>query len=140
MSDGDDERKSALEGLIGPGEPEESEEQTETEETSPTEETQDSANNEGASSTGNPSPTEETKEAQDTEETEEMRLVEETHDLHMYLPESRYRELMSMYKRLDGEYYAETGEELEKNRQYFDAVVATALEHDDELRERLGLE
>ena len=133
MSDGDDERKSALEGLIGPADPEEPEEP------SPTEETQDSAADEDASSTNDSSPTEETKEAQETEESEETRLVEETHDLHMYLPESRYHELMSMYKRLDGEYYAETGEELEKNRQYFDAVVATALEHDDELRDRLEL-
>ncbi|WP_152529850.1 hypothetical protein [Candidatus Halobonum tyrrellensis] len=139
MSDGDDERKSALEGLIGPGESEEPEESAETEEPSPTEETQDGDDNEDVSSTSNTSPTEETKETQETKETEETRLVEETHDLHMYLPESRYRELMSMYKRLDGEYYAETGEELEKNRQYFDAVVATALEHDDEIRERLGL-
>lgn len=139
MSNGDDERKSALEGLIGPGESEEPEEPTEMEETSPTEETQDGAENEDSSSTNNSSPTKETKETEETEETKETRLVEETHDLHMYLPESRYRELMSMYKRLDGEYYTETGEELEKNRQYFDAVVATALEHDDELRDRLGL-
>ena len=139
MSDDDDERKSALEGLIGPGEPEESKEPTEAEESSPTKETQDGMETKDSSSTNPSSPTKETKEAKEAEETKETPLVEETHDLHMYLPESRYRELMSMYKRLDGEYYTETGEELEKNRQYFDAVVATALEHDDELRDRLGL-
>ena len=139
MSDGDDERKSALEGLIGPKETEEQEETEEIEETSPMQEAEGDTKNESSSSAKKSPPTEETQEVEETKETKETPLVEETHDLHMYLPESRYRELMSMYKRLDGEYYAETGEELEKNRQYFDAIVSTALEHDDELRDRLGL-
>ncbi|GAA0252960.1 hypothetical protein ACFFQF_33445 [Haladaptatus pallidirubidus] len=85
---------------------------------------------------------EETEEAKETERDEsrskdDSTLVEETHDLHMYLPESRYQELMSFYKILDGEYYREHGKDLEKNRGYFDAVIATALTHEDEIRERL---
>lgn len=85
---------------------------------------------------------EETVEAKETGRDEsrskdDRTLVEETHDLHMYLPESRYQELMSFYKILDGEYYREHGKDLEKNRGYFDAVIATALTHEDEIRERL---
>lgn len=83
--------------------------------------------------------TSEPQEPQETEETEETEgtLVAETHDLHMYLPESRYQDLMTLYKVLDGEYYRAHGEDMEKNREYFDAVIATAMEHKDEVRERV---
>lgn len=66
-------------------------------------------------------------------------LVEETHDLHMYLPESRYQDLVGLYKVLDGEYYRKEGTDLEKNRQYFDAVIQVALDHEAEIRDQLGL-
>jgi hypothetical protein len=100
---------------------------------------------EDQSESSEPKETKEIEEREEREETGEKKsgskddstLVEETHDLHMYLPESRYQELMSFYKILDGEYYREYGKDLEKNRGYFDAVIATALTHEDEIRERV---
>ena len=51
-----------------------------------------------------------------------------------------YRQLMKSYKQLDGEHYAQYETDLEKNRQYFDAVINIGLDHLDEVRDRIGLE
>jgi hypothetical protein len=125
-----EERGSRLEQAMFGGQTEdqsESSEPKETEEIEEVEEAKEIEEIEEAKETG-----QDESESKDT-----STLVEETHDLHMYLPESRYQELMSLYKILDGEYYREHGTDLEKNRGYFDAVIRTALAHEDEIREQL---
>lgn len=55
----------------------------------------------------------------------------------MYLPEELQRELNTLYQRINLQRLENDKSEIEKNRHFNRAVIETALEHDEEIRERV---
>lgn len=65
--------------------------------------------------------------------------VRDLHNVNVYLYEDIYREMVATFKKLDGQYFAEHGEDLSKNKEFFNAVFRAGLES-DQLEEELELE
>ena len=64
--------------------------------------------------------------------------VRDLHNVNVYLYEDIHREMVSMFKALDAEYYQEHGEDLSKNKDFFNAVFRAGLSS-PRLREELEL-
>jgi len=58
----------------------------------------------------------------------------------MYLPQSKANELNSLYERLDGRSKIAGDGGIEKHRDFMEELVDLAIEHEDELAERLDLD
>lgn len=65
--------------------------------------------------------------------------VKERRNVNMYLPEELVDELQIRFDELNARHRREHGEPMEKNREYYPAVIAAGLESED-LEARLGLE
>lgn len=65
--------------------------------------------------------------------------VRDLHNVNVYLFESVYDEMISTFKQLDSEYYQEHGEDLSKNKDFFNAVFRAGLQS-PELRKELELD
>lgn len=65
--------------------------------------------------------------------------VRDLHNVNVYLYEDIYREMVVTFKQLDSEYFHEHGDELTKNKEFFNAVFRAGLQS-SELREELELE
>jgi len=60
--------------------------------------------------------------------------------LAMYLPESKAEQLNNLYDRLDGQSKIAGDGGIEKHADFMEALVGLAVEHEDELADRLGIE
>lgn len=69
----------------------------------------------------------------------QSKVARERHGIQFYLTEELYTREERIYDQLNQLYKHKFGTELEKNRQYRQEIVALALEHPDELRERLDI-
>lgn len=65
--------------------------------------------------------------------------VRDLHNVNVYLYESVYREMRVKYKELDTEYFAAHGEDLSKNKDFFNAVFRAGLQS-PQLKEELELD
>ena len=65
--------------------------------------------------------------------------VRDLHNVNVYLYESVYRKMRVTYKELDTEYFAVHGEDLSKNKDFFNAVFRAGLQS-PQLREELELD
>ncbi|MDS0300979.1 hypothetical protein NDI76_19725 [Halogeometricum sp. S1BR25-6] len=65
--------------------------------------------------------------------------VRDLHNVNVYLYEDIYRDMVATFKDLDSEYFRVHGDELTKNKEFFNAVFKAGLES-DQLREELELE
>ncbi|RBI58642.1 hypothetical protein DMJ13_26340 [halophilic archaeon] len=65
--------------------------------------------------------------------------VRDLHNVNVYLYEDIYREMVAEFKDLDSEYFREHGDELSKNKEFFNAVFRAGLQS-PQLREELELE
>ena len=65
--------------------------------------------------------------------------VRDLHNVNVYLFESVYREMRVQYKELDTEYFAAHGEDLSKNKDFFNAVFRAGLQS-PQLKEELELD
>ena len=65
--------------------------------------------------------------------------VRDLHNVNVYLYESIHKEMISTFKRLDSEYYQAHGEDLSKNKDFFNAVFRAGL-NSPQLREELDID
>lgn len=65
--------------------------------------------------------------------------VRDLHNVNVYLYESVYREMRVKYKELDTEYFATHGEDLSKNKDFFNAVFRAGL-RSPQLKEELEID
>jgi hypothetical protein len=65
--------------------------------------------------------------------------VRDLHNVNVYLYESVYREMRVKYKELDTEYFAAHGEDLSKNKDFFNAVFRAGLQS-PQLKEELEID
>ncbi|WP_433631122.1 hypothetical protein [Halomicrococcus sp. NG-SE-24] len=65
--------------------------------------------------------------------------VRDLHNVNVYLYEDIYQEMIAEFKDLDSEYFQEHGDELSKNKEFFNAVFRAGLQS-SQLREELELE
>lgn len=65
--------------------------------------------------------------------------VRDLHNVNVYLYEEIYREMVATFKQLDSEYFQEHGDDLSKNKAFFNAVFRAGL-NSPQLREELELE
>lgn len=71
---------------------------------------------------------------------EDKRLaVRDLHNVNVYLFESVYHDMRTKFKELDTEYYAAHGEDLSKNKDFFNAVFRAGLQS-PQLKEELEIE
>jgi hypothetical protein len=139
------------------------EEVTDASDTSETEDTSDPSTDESSSTTSDAEDTEDTADTSDTSDTsdetddtaveadgETVRqmaldadakglVVRDLHNVNVYLYESVYQEMRVKYKELDTEYFAAHGEDLSKNKDFFNAVFRAGLQS-PQLKEDLELE
>lgn len=94
-----------------------------------------------------------TKETSDTEDKAEGETVRELaidaeekelavrdlHNVNVYLYEEIYRDMVTTFKDLDSDYFQHHGDELSKNKEFFNAVFRAGLQN-PQLREELELE
>ena len=66
-------------------------------------------------------------------------VVRDLHNVNVYLYESVYREMRVKYKELDTEYFAAHGEDLSKNKDFFNAVFRAGLQS-PQLKKELEIE
>lgn len=66
-------------------------------------------------------------------------VVRDLHNVNVYLYESVYREMRVKYKELDAEYFAAHGEDLSKNKDFFNAIFRAGLQS-PQLKEELEIE
>ena len=66
-------------------------------------------------------------------------VVRDLHNVNVYLYESVYQEMRVKYKELDAEYFAAHGEDLSKNKDFFNAVFRAGLQS-PQLKEELEIE
>lgn len=132
--------------------PADTEDTTDTEKPSDTTDTEVTTDTEGGGSSGSEtsdnsvtSDTADTKRAVGTTvrqmaiDAEEKGLtVRDLHNVNVYLYESIYEEMISTFKQLDSEYFQEHGEDLTKNKDFFNAVFRAGLSS-SQLREELEL-
>jgi hypothetical protein len=131
--------------------------------TSDASDTPDTPGDESASTTSNAEDTEDTADTSDTADTasetddpsaeadgetvRQMALdadtkgiaVRDLHNVNVYLYESIYREMRVKYKELDTEYFAAHGEDLSKNKDFFNAVFRAGLQS-PQLKEELEID
>lgn len=126
---------------------------SEAENNSETSDTYDSEDSEAISHTEDNIDTEDTEDSSDTSDTAEggtvrqMSIdaerkgfaVRDLHNVNVYLYEDIYRDMVATFKDLDSEYFRVHGDELTKNKEFFNAVFKAGLES-DQLREELELE
>lgn len=129
-------------------EPAESVEASETTETPKTSETSQSLGTFKTQNEQEEPPNEGQEQTEDVDESEgatdsgssgQSKIARENKNVNMFLNKPTYRRLMGGYKQLDGEHYTQYETDLEKNRQYFDAVINAGLDHIDEVRDQIGL-
>jgi hypothetical protein len=65
--------------------------------------------------------------------------VRDLHNVNVYLYESVYHDMRTKFKELDTEYYAAHGEDLSKNKDFFNAVFRAGLQS-PQLQEELEIE
>lgn len=65
--------------------------------------------------------------------------VRDLHNVNVYLFESVYHDMQTKFKQLDTEYYAAHGEDLSKNKDFFNAVFRAGLQS-PQLKEELEIE
>ena len=65
--------------------------------------------------------------------------VRDLHNVNVYLFESVYHDMRTKFKKLDTEYYAAHGEDLSKNKDFFNAVFRAGLQS-PQLKEELEIE
>lgn len=65
--------------------------------------------------------------------------VRDLHNVNVYLYEDVYQNMQVTYKELDTEYFAQHGEDLSKNKDFFNAVFKAGIES-PQLKEELGIE
>ena len=65
--------------------------------------------------------------------------VRDLHNVNVYLFESVYHDMRTKFKELDTEYYAAHGEDLSKNKDFFNAVFRAGLQS-PQLKEELEIE
>ena len=65
--------------------------------------------------------------------------VRDLHNVNVYLFESVYHDMRAKFKQLDTEYYAAHGEDLSKNKDFFNAVFRAGLQS-PQLKEELEIE
>ncbi len=70
----------------------------------------------------------EQSERRETNESSEQSLKDELVGTYMYLPEGLKQDVDRYYKKLSGDYEFEYGDELEKNRHYYQLVVRHGFE------------
>lgn len=68
------------------------------------------------------------------------RVVDEFKNVNMYLPEELREDLNNVFKQMDLEASIENGIELQKNRDFYPAIIRTAMRNKSDLREELGIE
>ncbi|MGQ3330787.1 hypothetical protein [Halorubrum sp. FL23] len=131
--------------------------------TSKTSDTSDRSDDESSSTISDPEDSEDTTDTSDTTDTEgeiddsaveadgetvrQMALnadakgivVRDLHNVNVYLYESVYQEMRVKYKELDTEYFATHGEDLSKNKDFFNAVFRAGLQS-PQLEEELELD
>lgn len=66
-------------------------------------------------------------------------VVRDLHNVNVYLYESVYQEMRVKYKELDTEYFATHGEDLSKNKDFFNAVFRAGLQS-PQLKEELEID
>ncbi|MDT3436817.1 MULTISPECIES: hypothetical protein [Halobacteriales] len=66
-------------------------------------------------------------------------VVRDLHNVNVYLYESVYQEMRVKYKELDTEYFAAHGEDLSKNKDFFNAVFRAGLQS-PQLKEELEID
>jgi hypothetical protein len=66
-------------------------------------------------------------------------VVRDLHNVNVYLYESIYQEMRVKYKELDTEYFAAHGEDLSKNKDFFNAVFRAGLQS-PQLKEELEID
>ena len=54
--------------------------------------------------------------------------VRDLHNVNVYLYESIYRDMVAKFKELDAEYFQQHGDELSKNKEFFNAVFRAGLQ------------
>ena len=70
---------------------------------------------------------------------EKQLAVRDLHNVNVYLYESIYRNMVSTFKQLDAEYFQQHGDELSKNKEFFNAVFRAGL-NSPQLRDELELD
>ncbi|WP_227378117.1 hypothetical protein [Haladaptatus halobius] len=65
--------------------------------------------------------------------------VRDLHNVNVYLYENIHDEMISTFKRLDSEYYHAHGEDLSKNKDFFNAVFRAGL-NSPQLKEELNID
>lgn len=66
-------------------------------------------------------------------------VVRDLHNVNVYLYESVYQEMRVKYKELDTEYFATHGDDLSKNKDFFNAVFRAGLQS-PQLKEELEID
>jgi len=95
---------------------------------SATSEKEETAETEKSSEISKTSETEETMSASETAETEESaETVKDRKNVNMYLPEDLVGELNIRYSELDAQFQREHGRSMEKNRDWYPAVIEAGL-------------
>lgn len=121
-----------LDSRTDPSETSETEETAETSETEETEETEDMSTTSETSETAKTSETAETSETSETSKTAETSktggsLKDTRENLNLYLPEDLVTELTAEYSRINAEFLKVHGREMEKNRDWYPAVIEAGL-------------
>lgn len=83
------------------------------------------------SETDKPSKPSKPSQTDEPSKTSETSVKSELVGTYMYIPEALKKDVDFRYRELGLEYERETGEELEKNRDYYAALVKTGLENLD---------
>lgn len=114
--------------LAGPLESEETAKSEETAENAETSKTSKTAEREGTSGTMNTSEIAESTETSKTSESEESsETVKDRKNVNMYLPEDLVGEMNIRYAELDAKFQREHGRSMEKNRDWYPAVIEAGL-------------
>jgi len=74
-----------------------------------------------------------------SEESSRGRLVDEYDNVNIYIPPELKRELNNLFKLMDLEYSRSKGDDLEKHGDFYQAVVRTVLENEEDIRSELGI-
>lgn len=138
------ERGKALKSrLSGPSESDKTAEEEETEETVETAENSETSESMTTSETAETAESSEMAESMTTSETSETSeseaAVKDRKNVNMYLPEDLVGEMNIRYSELDAKYQREHGRTMEKNRDYYSAVIEAGLT-DKSIEDVLDLE
>lgn len=98
---------------------------------------EEAAEREGAAENSETSETAETMSTSETAESEET--VKDRKNVNMYLPEDLVGEMNIRYAELDAQFQREHGRSMEKNRDWYPAIIRAGLT-DNSVKEVLGLD